>query len=197
MGLKATFFILAGCVDKSPDYITWPQARQMVATGHQVQSHGWCHRMLTQCSPRDLQEELVSSKRELEDRLGVPVSSLSMPGGRWNDHVIDACASAGYKAVFHSNPWAKSKVLHGVRVRGRFTVTNRMDAPSLRNQLQIGAPRRFYLGTRYAAKEQVRAMLGDRLYHSLWRRFVHFNPDDGMELHVGGDTGEAGSASHT
>jgi peptidoglycan/xylan/chitin deacetylase (PgdA/CDA1 family) len=192
-GLKATFFILPGCVERFPNYLTWSQARQMIAAGHQMQSHGWSHRMLTLCTPRELQEELVRSKQELEDRLGVAVVSLSLPGGRWNEGVIAACASAGYQSVFHSNPWAKAKMLHGVRVRGRFTVTNRMDAQFLRAQMQLGSVSRLYFGTRYAAKEWVRAILGDRLYHRLWRRFVRFNPEGGMELRVSGDPDETGT----
>jgi peptidoglycan/xylan/chitin deacetylase (PgdA/CDA1 family) len=193
-GLKATFFILSGCVGNLPEYLTWSQVREMSAAGHHIQSHGWSHRMLTHCSPYQLQEELVRSKQELEDRLGDAVTSLSLPGGRWNEVVIAACAKAGYTSVFHSNPWAKTTILHGVCVRGRFTVTNCMDAQFLRAQMQLGSLPRLYFGMRYATKDGVRAIIGDRLYHRLWRRFVRFDSTNGMEVHVGEDAGEAGSA---
>lgn len=184
VGLKATFFVLPGCIEALPEYLTWSQAREMVAAGHQIQSHGWSHRMLTHCTPHELHEELVRSKRELENRLGVSVTSLSLPGGRWNENVIAACGRAEYATVFHSNPWAKPKTLYGVHLRGRLTVTNRMNAQSLRHQLRLGSLPHFYLNARYAAKERLRTILGDHLYHRIWRWSVGFDPKDGPELQV-------------
>src|SRR6266568_4559812 len=62
-GCKATFFVLAGRVGQIVDAMSWEQARSVVASGHDVQSHGWSHRLLTQCSPKDLARELVYSKK--------------------------------------------------------------------------------------------------------------------------------------
>jgi peptidoglycan/xylan/chitin deacetylase (PgdA/CDA1 family) len=75
-GVRATFFVPAGCAGRSAESVSWDQARQMAASGHRVQSHGWSHRLLTQCGPRELEEELSRSKQELEDRLGIGVDSF-------------------------------------------------------------------------------------------------------------------------
>jgi peptidoglycan/xylan/chitin deacetylase (PgdA/CDA1 family) len=183
-GLKATFFVLAGCVGATDKYISWDQARQMVAAGHRVESHGWSHRLLTQCSPDDLEKELVRSKREIEDRLGAEVSAISAPGGRWDERVADACAHAGYKYLFHSNPWAPADYRNNLHLQGRHMVTGRTGPKELQKLVQAGGTRRLYSRVGYEAKERVRTMLGDKLYHKLWCWLAKWSAGEGLELEV-------------
>ena len=183
-GLKAIFFVLAGCVGKSDKYLLWEQARQMVAAGHRVQSHGWSHRLLTQCGPNDLELELTRSKHELENHLGVEVDAISAPGGRWNDRVVDACARAGYKYLYHSNPWLSPSCRRGIRLQGRHMVTRLTGPKELQRLIQPGEGRQLYLRFRYGAKERVRAMLGDRLYHKFWCWLANWSAGEGLELEV-------------
>ena len=182
--LKATFFVLAGRVGCDANYITWKQAREMTLARHRVASHGWSHRVLTQCNSLELDRELVDSKREIEDRLGVEVDSISAPGGRWDERVVEACGRAGYKYLFHSNPWMPASSREGIRLQGRHMVTGRMDSRQLRKLLEIRGPQRQYFRARYAAKEGVRLILGDQLYHKLWCWVANWNPEEGMELEV-------------
>jgi peptidoglycan/xylan/chitin deacetylase (PgdA/CDA1 family) len=183
-GLKAAFFVLAGCVGRSDKYLSWDQTRQLVAAGHRVESHGWSHRLLTQCGPSDLEQELVRSKQELEDQLGVPVVAISAPGGRCDDRVADACAQAGYKYLFHSNPWVPSDSRNGIRLQGRHMVTGRMGPSELHRLMQPGGGRRLYFRARYEAKERVRTLLGDRLYHKFWCWLANWSAGEGLEIEV-------------
>lgn len=181
--VQATFFVLPQFIGNSKT-ISWAQAREMLAAGHWLQSHGWNHRVMPQCSPCELQEELVWSKRELEDRLGEEVTALSVPGGRWNDQVVVAAAAAGYRFLFHSNPWTRPRVIHGVVVRGRLMITDGMDARSLNALLQTSRMQRFMLQGKYSAKDSLRRMLGERFYHQLWCRLANWKPEDGLEVQV-------------
>jgi peptidoglycan/xylan/chitin deacetylase (PgdA/CDA1 family) len=193
-GLRATFFVLAGCLGGSIEYLSWSQAREMVASGHRVQSHGWSHRLLTQCGPRELEEELSRSKQELENRLGIGVDSFSAPGGRWNERIVAAAARAGYKFMFHSNPWMRPQNLEGVRIQGRLMVTSRMDGQALRKQMQTSEPLRIYLLTKYHAKERMRGLLGEGLYHRLWCWLANFDPENEMEVRVNGQANGMGGS---
>jgi peptidoglycan/xylan/chitin deacetylase (PgdA/CDA1 family) len=183
---KATFFVLAGCVGNSANYISWEQAREMALAGHHIASHGWSHRVLTHCSSLELERELSGSKHEIEDRLGIEVDSISAPGGRWDERVANACADAGYKCLFHSNPWLPGSSRMGLRLQGRHMVTGRMDSRQLQELMQLRGARRQYLRARYVAKERFRQMLGDRVYHQLWCWLANWNPGEGMELEVDG-----------
>jgi peptidoglycan/xylan/chitin deacetylase (PgdA/CDA1 family) len=190
--VKATFFILAGRVGSNPQYVSWEQAREMASDGHCIGSHGWSHRMLTQCSSSELDRELSGAKREIEDRLGVEVDSISAPGGRWDERVVKACAVAGYKYFFHSNPWPSTSARNGILLQGRHMVTGQMDSQLLWKLMQIRGAKRQFLRARYAAKERFRLMLGDQLYHKLWCWLANWNPGEGVELEVNGHAnGEA------
>jgi hypothetical protein len=182
--LKATFFVLAGEIGDARNQISWSQARELAAAGHSVQSHGWSHRMLTRCGPEEMELELKGSKRKIEDRLGREVVAFSAPGGRLDERVVAACARAGYTHVYHSNPWTKNRLSTGVRLAGRMMVTNQMDAVGLRARIHVTDGKRFHLRSKYAAKEKLRLLLGDKIYHTLWCWIAKSDPEEGIEVQV-------------
>jgi peptidoglycan/xylan/chitin deacetylase (PgdA/CDA1 family) len=192
-GVKATFFLLAGHVGGNKDYLSWGQAREMSAAGHRVASHGWSHRMLTQCSAAELDHELTDSKREIENRLGVEVDSISAPGGRWDKGVTYACTRAGYRHFFHSNPWTPPLRGTDLTVEGRLMITCQMGSPELQRQMRLSPAQRSLLRAKYAVKDGIRQIIGERLYHRIWCRLANWNPEDGMEVQVNGpEVGKAG-----
>src|SRR5260221_14516941 len=102
--------------------MTSSQLEQLMSAGHNVQSHAWSHEFLTGCSASQLDYELRNSRKTLEDRLGIGVDSISVPGGRWNATVLEACAAAGYQHVYTSEPMFKPVYEHGVWRHGRLMV---------------------------------------------------------------------------
>jgi peptidoglycan/xylan/chitin deacetylase (PgdA/CDA1 family) len=182
--VKATFFVLAGCIGKSANYMSWTQVREICAAGHHLQSHGWSHRILTQCGASELNHELTDSKHEIEQRLGVEVDSISAPGGRWNARVAEACARAGYRHLYHSNSWASARSLEGLSLRGRLMVTRKLEPEELERAMRTRGMRRLLLQARYSTKEGIRSALGDRLYHKIWCWLTNWDPEDGMEVGV-------------
>jgi len=186
--IKATFFLLAGHVGNNQDYVSWEQAREMSKAGHVVASHGWSHRMLTLCDSPELDQELANSKREIEDRIGIEVDAISVPGGRWNERVTEACVLAGYRHFFHSNPWTPSVEGANLSVDGRLMITRHMGASELRTLMSLSPARRSLLRAQFAAKESARRLMGERLYHKLWCRLANWKPEDGMEVQISGPT---------
>jgi peptidoglycan/xylan/chitin deacetylase (PgdA/CDA1 family) len=59
--------------------LTWSQVRELHAAGIEFGSHTATHPQLTTLPAQDIEREIVSSKREIEDRLGAPVASFSYP----------------------------------------------------------------------------------------------------------------------
>lgn len=182
LNLRAAFFLLVGSIGNSPNCITWEQAREMSAAGHRMQSHGWSHTLLTSCSEKQFEQEMDRSKKVLEDRLGTEVDSISAPGGRWNRRVLEACRRAGYKFFYHSNPWADRAEVEGVTVRGRMMITGKMDARALQRILDSSPARRKIQLAAYSAKEIARTIMGDTLYHGLWKWVANFDSGSEMEI---------------
>jgi peptidoglycan/xylan/chitin deacetylase (PgdA/CDA1 family) len=177
--MKATFFVTAGWTGKRPGYMTWEQLAELARCGHEVQSHGWSHTLLTHCSAKELEVELARSKRELEEHLGARVNAIALPGGRWNKRVLEACRESGYERVFTSDPWMVFEDVMGLQIAGRWMVTRTMSAQRIHGLLNGKGTALYLLRARHFAKEAAKLMLGDGTYRSLWRMLA--NKDKSQE----------------
>ena len=72
--VRATFFVLGLAAEKAPSLI-----REIDRAGHEVQSHGYGHRLLTTLSPAQFRDDLERSKRLLEDTVGKPIVGYRAP----------------------------------------------------------------------------------------------------------------------
>ena len=166
--VRATFFVSAGLIENQADFMNWRQVRELISLGHSVQSHGWSHLLLTQVSKLTLYRELEMSKKKLEDRLGVLVDSISLPGGRWNADVLYACGQVGYRRVFHSDPWLLPEMRMNVLFSGRLMMRNTTDVQKLGRLLTGRGGEILWLRTQRGITEIARRVVGDRGYHYMW-----------------------------
>ena len=173
--ITATFFVNAGLIELVPEYMTWEQLAETLRQGHRIQSHGWSHAYLPDCSDAKLEEELRCSKETLEQKLGAEVDEISMPGGRWDRRVLEACARAGYRRVYLSDPWARSKAQTGVEVVGRLMVRSATSTHELQKALNARGAGVLAARTRYRVKEAIKSALGHKLYHRLWLALSGYN----------------------
>lgn len=111
LGFRATIFAVSSTVGQ---YNDWPEpapgipqipllSREalsgLVAMGFEVGAHSTRHRRLTRLSSSELQEEVVSCKHQLEDQLGVAVSSFAYPYGAVSP-AARALVATHYRAGF-------------------------------------------------------------------------------------------------
>ncbi len=61
--------------------LSWSQIAEVAGAGIEVAAHSRRHQQLDQLPARLLRDDLLSSKTELEDRLGFPVTGLAYPYG--------------------------------------------------------------------------------------------------------------------
>ena len=80
-------------------FMNWEEAAEMLASGMAIGSHTHSHRILSKLSAEEQLEEMVTSKRLLEERLNMKVLSVAYPvGGR--DTFTDVTQSAAEKARY-------------------------------------------------------------------------------------------------
>ncbi len=79
------------------------QVRGWLAGGQQIGSHTQTHPRLTQLPVSKAREEIVASKRSLEDRFGLPIEHFCYPYGDWNEAVRDLVIEAGYATACTTN----------------------------------------------------------------------------------------------
>ncbi len=94
-GAGATFFVLGCVAERNPQVV-----REIAAAGHEIASHGWDHRRVTQQSPEEFRSSVGRTKRVLEDLAGVAVvgfrapSFSIVPGREW---ALDILLEEGYR----------------------------------------------------------------------------------------------------
>ena len=181
-GISATYFVTPGLVGTAAKFLGWDELKALQNAGHSIQSHSWSHKFLPFCSDHELAHELNASKQTLEDKLGAAVEEISVPGGRWNRRVINACADAGYRRVYVSDPWVVENMF-GIQVIGRFMVRRTTTATEL---LKVVQQDRYALGKirmRSQIKQAIVGLVGDGLYHSLWCRLTGYNEFEAARQH--------------
>lgn len=93
-GAKATFFVLGWVADRHPRLV-----KAIGDGGHEVASHGWDHRRVTEQTPAEFRQSVRRTKRMLEDIVAAPVvgfrapSFSIVPGREW---ALDILADEGY-----------------------------------------------------------------------------------------------------
>lgn len=121
-GLRATFFVTTTNIGK-PSFASADELRAAHGAGMEIGTHGVNHSFLADCSEAEIRRELEGSKARLEDLLGAPVVTGSVPGGAWSPTVARIAAECGYRALCTSraglnNARADAFRLRRVAVRG-------------------------------------------------------------------------------
>ncbi len=94
-GAGGTFFVLGMVAERHPSLV-----RQIRDCGHEIASHGWDHRRVTQQTPEEFRDSIRRTKQVLEDIAGTEVygfrapSFSIVPGREW---AIDILIEEGYR----------------------------------------------------------------------------------------------------
>src|SRR3954453_7272493 len=75
------------------------QVLDWIAAGHEIGSHSMTHASLDRLSVRDAREEIISSKKKLEDMFAIPMVHFCYPYGAFNDAIRDVVIEAGYQTA--------------------------------------------------------------------------------------------------
>ncbi len=164
LGLRAYFFVIPDKIE-TKGYMNWKQAKELVASGMIIGSHGMTHRILTELNDSELDYELRESKRLLEEKLGITIEYFSVPRGFCNARVISVAKNIGYKNIFTSNP----KDNNGYCI-GRIAVKDSWNIKHFTKVITSG----LTLGDRIegAAKNTAKSLLGAKFYDKLRTRLL-------------------------
>ena len=165
-----TFFITVERIGQ-PGYMTWDQLKRLVFLGMEIGSHGVTHKPLTQLSKEELEQELVHSKRRLEQQLGVPILSLAAPGGFWNDAVAKAVKEAGYDAMWVSNIGTNGKETNPLALR-RVVVRKPFSLDGTVSMVEGWQPAFWWAANQQMLIRLLKRLLGVYSYERLKKRLM-------------------------
>jgi peptidoglycan/xylan/chitin deacetylase (PgdA/CDA1 family) len=118
-GFTATIFLVTNLVGHDERFMTWDHVREMQKDGFVFGSHSVSHAVLTKLSREQAMAELIDSRKEMEQQLGVKARYFAYPTGAYNLVVEEMVKQAGYKAAFtiryglagtDSNPYALERI---------------------------------------------------------------------------------------
>ena len=111
-GFKGVYFIMTISIGR-PRYMTKEQIKQLSDEGHVISSHTWDHSRFDRYKHEneveiggvkkivnDWDQQLVTTKKKLEDITGKPVEHFAFPFGLWNKAGLPELDKRGYKMAY-------------------------------------------------------------------------------------------------
>lgn len=93
-GVKTTFFLVGGWVDKYPDMV-----KEIFARGHEIGNHSNTHPQMSKLGEEGIRDELRMMSDKVEKLTGVRPTLFRPPYGDYNNRVIQVSRAEGYEAV--------------------------------------------------------------------------------------------------
>lgn len=115
-GVRATFFMLGWVAQRYPDLV-----RRIVASGHELASHGYQHVRVTTQQPEEFRQDVLKTKALLEDVGGVAVKgyrAASYSIGKANLWALDVLKETGH--IYSSSIYPIHHDLYGMPDAPRF-----------------------------------------------------------------------------
>jgi peptidoglycan/xylan/chitin deacetylase (PgdA/CDA1 family) len=139
-GFTAIFYLVAGLMGGSSRWLVdilglafplmdWTTVRDLERDGFFFGAHTMSHPHLAEVTPERCREEVVTSRRVLEDGLGHEVRHFAYPHGSYDPRVRDIVAEAGYRSacsveIGYSPPTDDPLILRRIPVNGDESFAN-------------------------------------------------------------------------
>lgn len=121
-GWRGVFFVTTSRIG-SRGFLDEGEIRALAARGHVVGSHSHSHpTYMGRLSAAEIKQEWCESRAVLQDILGEPPDTASVPGGFLSGDVVREAAAAGYRALMTSEPRAGARLRDGIAAYGRYAV---------------------------------------------------------------------------
>jgi len=119
--IKATMFIVPSCIGKTDSktlaegeparpHLSRNEILEMSKSGIEFGSHTMNHRLLHKIPLRDVEYEVVESKRYLEDLLRKPCKTFAYPAGYYSEEVEHVVEAAGHICAFSTIYGPKNRI---------------------------------------------------------------------------------------
>ena len=123
-GVKGTFFVLGWIAERHPELV-----RRIVREGHELASHGYDHTRVHKFAPAQFREDVVRTRKLLEDIGGVAVRGYRAPSYSINGRnlwALDVLQETGH--AYSSSIYPIRHDLYGMPEAPRFPFRVRPDA---------------------------------------------------------------------
>jgi len=100
----ATFFVYTHALGRT-NFMTWDDLKTLDTAGMSIGDHTETHPYLFKITdPKQMEKEIMGSKKRLEDFLGKPVTQFAYPFGHGNGLALDTIIKAGFLSARTTYP---------------------------------------------------------------------------------------------
>lgn len=89
--LKVTFFVSGKWAENNPKLL-----RKMFLAGHEIQNHGYRHRMCSQISGSEVHEEIKKTEEAVMKYIGIKTNIFAPPAGDYDKKTVEICRKENY-----------------------------------------------------------------------------------------------------
>jgi peptidoglycan/xylan/chitin deacetylase (PgdA/CDA1 family) len=89
--IKITFFVSGKWAKNNPWLL-----RKIYVLGHEIQNHGYGHRMCSQISEKEVREEIEKTEVVIKQLTGVVTNTFAPPSGDYDKKTVEVCREMGY-----------------------------------------------------------------------------------------------------
>jgi peptidoglycan/xylan/chitin deacetylase (PgdA/CDA1 family) len=146
----------------------------LAKSGFEFGAHSHSHKFLARLTDEEMRQEVLAPQKILADVLGKEVTALSLPGGRYDETLLEYAHACGYREIFTSIPGNRAHAparFPGLRLWPRWVITNATTDHEIENIL---AGRAWHLAkslARHRLGKMSKRVLGNAAYHALWQNF--------------------------
>jgi peptidoglycan/xylan/chitin deacetylase (PgdA/CDA1 family) len=104
MNIKPVLFLLAKpeLADQTElkntiEFLTIDEVKSLISDGWEIGSHGITHKDFWTLTPEEIENEVIESKKILEQTYGINIKYFSYPRGRYSKEIVEAVKKAGYE----------------------------------------------------------------------------------------------------
>lgn len=131
-------FLTTKFVHQGGEYLNWDEVHELYKEDLiTIGAHTRSHHMLTKFSINTARREILGSKEEIENTLGIPVKAFSYPYGAYNSFLRNLVKSLGFRVAFTDRFGINSVTTDPFALR-RITIFN-IDSLSTFNKKLLGA----------------------------------------------------------
>lgn len=89
--IRITFFVSGRWAENHPTLL-----RKMYLMGHEIQNHGYSHKLCTQIDIETARQELQRTEDVIDQILGIRTSIFAPPSGDFDETTVELCKEMGY-----------------------------------------------------------------------------------------------------
>jgi peptidoglycan/xylan/chitin deacetylase (PgdA/CDA1 family) len=173
-GWLGHFFIVSSLIG-TRTFLSAGELRELQQGGHALGSHSHTHPNIFREQTRDqMVTEWQTSRDILEQILGEPCLTASVPGGESSPAVLDSASRVGFTHLFTSEPWLTPRRVGNCLALGRFSVKTTTPSTRLETLLR-------FRGWQTALLERRLKSLAKRVLPGAYRRYVGRRTDTAVD----------------